>query len=64
MDGKGFIECFFMDVLHKNQDLGAAAGPSECPLLCSCGAGNQFSFQSRAIAVLCGASYRTGQVGK
>lgn len=64
MDGKGFIECFLMDVLCKNQDLGAAAGPSECPLLCSCGAGNDFSFQSKATAVLCGASYGTGQMGK
>lgn len=43
MDGKAFIQWFLMDVLHKNQDLGAAAGPSECPLLCSCRAGNGFS---------------------
>lgn len=53
-----------MGVLHKNQDLGPAAGPSQCPLLCSCGAGNEFSFQSRVTAVLCEASCGTGQMGK
>lgn len=39
--------------------LGAAAGFSERPLLCSYGAGNEFSFQSRTIVLLCGASYGT-----
>lgn len=60
MDGKAFIEWLLLDVLHKSQDMGAAAGPSECPLLCSCEAGNVFSFQRRASAVLCG----TVQMGK
>lgn len=64
MDGKGLIKWLLVDVLHKGPGLGAAAGPSECPLLCSCGAGNEFSFQSRATAVLCGASYGTVQRGK
>lgn len=64
MDGKAFIKWLLMDVLHKNQDLGAAAGPSQCPLLCSCGAGNEFSFQSSVTAVLCEALCGTGQMGK
>lgn len=64
MDGKGFTKWLLMDVLHKSQDLGAAAGPSEYPLLFSCGAGDEFCFQSRATAVLCGASYGTVRMGK
>lgn len=63
MDGKGSMKWLLMDVLHKGPGVGAA-GPSECPLLCSCGAGNEFSFQSRATVVLCGTSHGTVQRGE